>query len=156
MKRMILLLLALCCILTGCVKIPPTGPLGMPEYDKLESYSCNGWQDVTYYEKYHYHGIDAEFFNDNPHFTVVTQENMQELLQYVSIHENAVNSHSADNEVRQNYDFDKECISEGDNMRIRDREGDRIGQSFYEKYEDYEIYFFDMEGQILYYFSNNI
>lgn len=54
------------------------------------------------------------------------------------------------------YDFDENCINEGDYVRIETKEGESIGTGEYGKFENYTIYFFDCEAVILYYIHSNL
>ena len=55
------------------------------------------------------------------------------------------------------YDFDTSVINEGDYVKIVTKEGQPInGDSTYGKYDNYSIYFFDIETLTLYYIHNNI
>ena len=54
------------------------------------------------------------------------------------------------------YDFDVTKITEGDFFRIKTKEGESIGDSKYQKFDNYTLYFFDTETLTLYYIHNNI
>ena len=47
-------------------------------------------------------------------------------------------------------------ISEGDYVLIETKEGKPIGDSFYGKYDNYSVYFFDTDSCVLYYLHSNI
>ena len=53
------------------------------------------------------------------------------------------------------YDFNQTCISAGDYVLIKTKEGEPIGDSYYEKYDNYTLYFFDTESLTLFYIHNN-
>ena len=59
-------------------------------------------------------------------------------------------------ELKENYDFDKTIITDGDFFYIDTKEGESIGQGTYGKFDNYSVYYFDVDAQILYYFHNNI
>ena len=59
-------------------------------------------------------------------------------------------------ELKDNYDFDKNIVSEGDFFYIETKDGEPIGQGTYGKFDNYSVYYFDVDAQILYYFHNNI
>lgn len=50
------------------------------------------------------------------------------------------------------YDFDKSMINEGNYIRIKTKEEEKIGDS---KYGNYLVYYFDIEILSLYYIHNN-
>ena len=54
------------------------------------------------------------------------------------------------------YDFLNDYISEGDYFYIKTKEGEKIGNSYYGKYDNYTIYFFDTDQNILYYIHSNM
>ena len=54
------------------------------------------------------------------------------------------------------YDFDDSCISAGDYFYIKTKEGEAIGNSKYEKFDDYYVYFYDTELATLFYIHSNI
>ena len=59
-------------------------------------------------------------------------------------------------EREKEYDFDINLITEGDYVKIKTKEGKKIGNSKYGKFDDYSVYFFDVETLTLYYIHNNI
>ena len=54
------------------------------------------------------------------------------------------------------FDFDINDINEGDYVKIKTKEGQKIANGKYEKYDNYSVYFFDIETLTLYYIHNNI
>ncbi len=63
---------------------------------------------------------------------------------------------SAATDVANAYDFNPDSISEGDYVLIETKEGKPIGDSFYGKYDNYSVYFFDTDSCVLYYLHSNI
>ena len=59
-------------------------------------------------------------------------------------------------EREKEYDFDINLITEGDYVKIKTKEGKEIGNYKYGKFDDYSVYFFDVETLTLYYIHNNI
>ena len=53
------------------------------------------------------------------------------------------------------YKFVPACINEDDVWLLFTSEGQPRGDSVYEKYDDYNLYFFDKESSRLYYLNNN-
>ena len=51
--------------------------------------------------------------------------------------------------------FDYEIIDENDYVRIKTSEGEPIGDREYGKYDNYDVYFFDVESLTLYYIHSN-
>jgi len=54
------------------------------------------------------------------------------------------------------YDFDINTVSEGDYVRIKTKEGKKIGNGKYSKFDNYTIYFYDIQSNTLYYIHSNI
>lgn len=54
------------------------------------------------------------------------------------------------------YDFDESVINSWDYIRIKTKEGEKIGDSKYEKYDNYSVYYFDIETLTLCYIHSNI
>lgn len=126
----------------------------LPDYESREFYTSGGFQDYTDYAKYFYDSITAQDLESSEHFTVTTDEDVEEILLHIDDFERAV-AVTAE-ELRENYDFDKSIVSEGDFFYIETKEGEPIGQGFYEKFHNYSVYYFDIDAQIMYYFHHNI
>lgn len=54
------------------------------------------------------------------------------------------------------YDFDNDIITAGDYVYIDSKEGKKIGSSYYEKFDDYNVCLYDIDSHTLYYIHNNI
>lgn len=126
----------------------------LPDYESREFYTSGGFQDYTDYAKYFYDSITAQDLESSEHFTVTTDEDVEEILLHIDDFERAV-AVTAE-ELRENYDFDKSIVSEGDFFYIETKEGEPIGQGTYDKFDNYSVYYFDIDAQILYYFHHNI
>lgn len=53
------------------------------------------------------------------------------------------------------YSFDEKCISAGDYVFIKTKEGQPLGKSTYGKYDNYSVYFFDVDTVTLYYIHSS-
>ena len=124
---------------------PPSGYT-----EKEEHYDPNGFQDYTDYCKYQYASVDP--FRNDERYHAVTAEETKAIIGYFSNFERWMRSADRYDE----YDFDWRCVNEGDYVFIMSKEGRPIGQSYYGKYDNYTVYFFDTESMILYYIHNNI
>lgn len=120
----------------------------LPKCERKEYYSSGGFQDSTDYAKYTY-GIDESIVSGNELLQPVTQEDISTILDYVNHFEGVVDI--SQDFPSESYDFDKSVISEGDYFFI---------SNHYEEPErafwNYNLYYFDMDASILYYFQNNI
>ena len=149
MKRLFSIIL-LCAILSGC------GILGnscIPKgYSSAEEhFDSNGFQDYTDYCKYIYPENSAERFAAKG-YSEVNEADVENLAGYF---ENFSGWMEVENRSGE-FDFDASCINEGDYFIIESKEGTPIGSSAYGKYDDYTVYFFDIETDTLYYIHTNI
>ena len=120
----------------------------LPRYKDFESYSSGDFQDYTDYKKYFYESVDAEALSQSAYFSECTEEDVEELLEYIDFFSRSVEQ--VDDELKQNYDFDTSIISTGDYFYIETRD-----ELEYQKFGGFNIYYFDIEAQILYFFHYN-
>lgn len=116
---------------------------------KEEKYSVNG-MDSAEYTKYYYTDNDDKKILENANYEIVTAEDIENIQSYF---ENFKKWFSASEKV---YDFDINVIKEGDAFSIKTLEGKAIGQTFYQKYDNYTIYYYDRNTHILYYLHDQI
>ena len=122
----------------------------MGSYNSKEFYSNGTFQDYTDYAKYYYDTID---FDGNNYLSKVKKSDILKLYSYVDNFEKwiqAINDNS--DELVINYDFNRSIIGTEDYYYIFDR----MNEKLYEKYDYYDVYFFDSQTSTLYYFHNNI
>ena len=120
----------------------------LPRYDKKEFYSSGGFQDFTDYAKYTYRITESDLAECES-LRPVTGEDIPVILKYVEYFEECVNA--CQDFPSESYDFEKSIISTGDYFFV------------YNKYEEpdrafwnYNLYYFDVDASILYYFHTNI
>ncbi|MBQ8146971.1 MAG: hypothetical protein IJ039_09325 [Clostridia bacterium] len=150
-------------LLCSCFNITPRRKIvisTLGEYEKEEFYSSGGFQDYTDYGKYYFSEVPS--IEENEYFKSVTEADIEVLNGYIDDFDNWVNlisenpSNKDDQELVKNYDLDRTIINEGDLFYIYDKMGEPIGESQYEQYESYDVYIFDIESCVLYFFHNNI
>ena len=148
MKRMaaVILFCFLAFCLSGCVTDPniPSGYTG-----KEEHFDKEGFQDYADYCKYFYK--DAAAFENNPDYRKVTERDIAGIKEYFDYFEMCMDGGRADE-----YDFDTGCMTSGDYVSIKTKEGISDGNIVYGKLDNYNIYYFDTDSNILYYIHNNI
>ena len=152
MKRTIVIALvaALLVGLSGCTYVDPIVNL-LPDYKKKAFYTSGGWQDYTDYAKYYYEDIDAQTLRQTGRFREVTEEDIAAIMPYILDFENWVEVIGRD--LKANYDFDKTTIRTGNFYFIKSKyENDAPEHKFW----NYNVYYFDLDAQILYYFHSNI
>ena len=120
----------------------------LPDYEQMELYTSGEFQDYTDYGKYYYR-ISEQVLTNSPYFQQVDEANLPQLLNYLENYESWVAAVGGD--VPEHYDFDTDSIETGDYFYILNRyeEPER-------EFHNYNIYYFDLDTQILYYFHNNI
>jgi len=160
MKRTLLLTLICALLLTGCALLPGYSEdklfAYMPEHETKEFYTNGTFQDYTDYGIYTYKPFDYEQAFSGTRFSKAASADCIELLSYIDDFESWVAVADENNELYRHYNFDRSIISEGDYLHIYDKEGEPIGKSYYRKFANYSIYFFDSESYTMYYFHNNI
>ena len=138
--------------LCGCHYYSDPVIASLPMYESREFYTSGGFQDSTDYAKYTYRSVSAQRISSSGYFNEVTEDDIEEILSHIENFEGWVET--VGDEVEENYDFDKSTVSVGDYFCI-DSEYDPSVDSYIWKYSDYTVYYFDTEGQILYYFRTN-
>ena len=126
----------------------------LPDYESKEFYTSGGFQDYTDYAKYTYDNITLQDLESSKFFTITTADDVEEILLHIKDFERWVEA--CGGKLKENYDFDKTIVSEGDFFYIETKDGEPIGQGTYGKFDNYTVYYFDIETQIMYYFHNNI
>ena len=150
MKRVICVLLLITAVFSfsscfGKLKYVPDGYIESGEYfDKA------GFQDFTDFCYYKYNSADC--FKENKAYTKIGESDIENVKGYFE-HFGSVMEY--ENRMDE-YVFDINSVSSGDYVRIETKEGKPIGDLKYEKYDNYSIYFFDVETLTLYYIHTNI
>lgn len=145
----ILVLISIIYIITNLSNADIVGiPKGYVE--KEEYYDKDSFQDYTDYAKYKY--LSENIIINDDEYIKITEEDINNIKGYFENFYNWMESHNRLNE----YDFDTKIINEGDYIKIKTKEGEVIGDSTYDKYDNYSIYFFDMDTLTLYYIHSNI
>ncbi len=128
--------------------------VSLGESSNICYYSNGRFQDFTDYAKY---SCTEPNLVNNAYLKPINDNLNSEFLKYLDNFESWVNAYQEDDakpDIAKYYDFDKSIISEKDYLYIYDASYDE--DSLYNVLEYYDIYFFDFETNILYYFHNNI
>lgn len=120
----------------------------LPDYESKEFYTSGGFQDYTDYGKYTYRIYETELL-ENPYFFRVTEEDIPEILAYIDNFEGWVEA--CHDFPKEKYDFDAASVEVGDYFCLLS-EYEEADKAFW----NYDLYYFDLEAGILYYFHNNI
>lgn len=153
MKKIIhilILLMAIIMCLSGCFSFSDKEILS-GYISKDEHFDKSGVQDFTDYCKYYY---DASFdsFSKSDTYSMVKEDDIENIRSYFDNFESWMTSADRIEE----YDFDDSCISVGDYFYIKTKEGEAIGNSEYEKFDNYSVYFYDTQSSTLFYIHANI
>ena len=157
-KKIIIILSALVVVLIGIgflinklSSIVYENPViaSLPQADTSDCYYSDGFQDYTDYCKYYYVKQEniLEEVKNSPYFKPVTPDDITELNSYFDNFEGWLEYV----EYKDKYDFQRNDIDTEDYFYI---ENDEISEKH--KYWDYDVYFFDVQTQTLFFIHNNI
>lgn len=124
------------------------------EYENHVFFTSGGFQDYTDYAKYYY--ISAKVAG-NKYLEEIQETDLVAINTHLDDFEKwieAIKDSDASNEVVVNYDFDREIIDTDDYFYIDSEE--HTWSDGYTSLVRYNIYFFDTQTQVLFYFHNNI
>ena len=155
MRKVVLMFLSvtLLLVVSACAYTDPV--IGsLPAYKTESFYTSGGFQDSTDYAKYTYESVTMQHLAFSDYFREVNADDIEEILLHIQNFEEWVQTVGA--ELQENYDFDQNTVSTGDYFYIKTKAGQPIGQSTYDKYDNYTVYYFDVDALTLYYFHNNI
>ena len=128
------------------------------EYRNHVYYSEGDFQDYTDYAKYYYELVN---FTDNTYFNQINESDLNKINEHLDDFELWIETYKKNDascEIVINYDFDRTIIDKEDYIYIE-------SENFTTTWDDgtstttlanYDIYFFDTQTMILYYFHNNI
>lgn len=134
---------------TGCSQ---SKMVGIPDgyIDKEEYYDKDGFRDYTDYAKYLYDSKDIII--NNKEYKKIEQDDIQNIIGYFEDFSGWMKVADRLSE----FDFDINNINEGDYVKIKTKEGHKITNGKYGKYDNYYIYFFDIETLTLHYLHNSV
>ena len=121
-------------------------------FDSDEYWDKNAFQDYTDYCKYYYKDSGDLLFQNNPDYQEVKEEDIENIISYFNDFEQWMKTQDRLDE----YDFDTHSITVGDYIHIKTKEGTKIGNGVYDKFDNYSIYLYDTDSHTLIYIHNNI
>lgn len=120
-----------------------------------EDYHQYGWwQDYTIYAKYTFEKPNIE---RNEYLKQMDEGDVEDFKYYLTCYDewiDVISDDWNDRDLVRNYDFDKSIISTKDYCYIDDYT--LVDPDFELKPDSYNLYFYDAETEILYYFHTNI
>lgn len=159
MKKCCILVLTAVLLACMCACVPSDPVLeSLGEYQEKIMYTEGGFQDYTDYGIYTYAEQDAQTLQSNKYFSAIAPEDLENILSYLDDFESWVEvfrSGTDASELADHYQFDRQIINEGDYICIQTKEETSSVDSTYGKFDNYTVYFFDVETSTLYYFHNN-
>lgn len=133
-------------VLAGCAAPQDKVLNSLGEYSKIAFFSSGGFQDYTDYAKYKAENPDIE---SNTYFCQLNSGVfIKEFVGYLNNFEGWVQLIGG--ELAAGYDFDRTIIDECDYAYIYS------APDYSGKYDCYDVYFYDVETKMVYYFHNNI
>ena len=150
-KRIWIVLLSLIVLLSGCFM--PSDPVLDSLGEPVESgfWTSGGFQDFTDYAKYRYSNVTSEELEQNSYFSPVSEEDLSKLQMVVEDFEEWV-ERSDKEELVEHYDFSVEMISVGDYFYLDDHGYYDPEDENYLSFFEYDLYYFAIETQTLYFF----
>lgn len=124
------------------------------KYNEEKYFTSGGFQDYTDYAKYYFTSANVE---DNKYLNKIQETDFAVINTHLDDFEGwiaAIKDSEPSSEVVVNYDFDREIIDIEDYFYIYSKEytwSDGLTSLI-----NYNIYLFDTQTQVLYYFHNNI
>lgn len=119
------------------------------KYDSKQFWTNGDFQDCTDFGIYSYSTCDAE---NNKYFAAISESDIEIIGSFIDDFEawiDVFRNNNPDNELVLNYVFDRSIIDTEDYFYIYEGEN-------YPKYGCYDVWFFDSQSNVLYYFHNNI
>lgn len=153
MKRLLLLILtfALLMTITACVVQTRQDNVldSLGKYENKQFWAHGEFQDYTDFGKYSYSSISID---QNNYFTMVSAAHIETIHAFIDDFEGWVDTfrnNDPNDELALNYSFDRSIIDATDYFYIYEGKN-------YSKFGCYDIWFFDSQTKVLYYFHNNI
>lgn len=147
----LIIILALLLSITGCVFQTRQDKVlaSLGRYDSEQLWTHGGFQDYTDFGKYSYSSINID---QNSYFKKVSSPDIEIIHAFIDDFEkyiDAFRNNDPNDELALNYTFDCSSIDTGDYFYIYEGEN-------YPKFGCYDVWIFDCQTKILYYFHNNI
>lgn len=116
-------------------------------------YSDGGFGDFTNYGEYILNDKSIAKLKNSKWYKQVTEDDIENIKSYFENYEESV----SDTNFAANYLFNKDVqIKKGDYYYIYTLEGKPIGNSKYRKFDNYDVYYVDIETNTVYYIHTNI
>ena len=140
--------------ITSCAVLDDKVIASLGEYEKKEFFTSGGFQDYTYYAKYHFTSASV---TENEYLNKIQETDFALINTHLDDFEGwieTIKDSEPSSEVVINYDFDRKIIEVDDYFYIDSEE--HTWSDGHTSLVRYNIYLFDTQTQVLYYFHNNI
>ena len=115
------------------------------KYKEIAYYCTEGFQDFTKYGKYQYSKVTLD---GHEQVQPISQDDIDELMVYIDRFEWTVENEN-DQKLVAVYDFDRSVVDDADYLYL-------YTDPDYPQYGYYDIYFFDWQTKMMYFFHCNI
>ena len=153
-NALVLVCIVLLLSISSCAVLEDAVIVSLGEHDKKEFFTSGGFQDYTDYAKYYYTTAKVA---DNKYLKKIQETDLDIINTHLDNFEGwieTIKDSEPSSEVVVNYDFDREIIDTEDYFYIDSEE--HTWDDGYTALVRYNIYLFDTQDQVLYYFHNNI
>ena len=150
----VLVCVALLLSISSCAVPEDKVIVSLGEYEKNEFFTSGGFQDYTDYAKYYFTSANVV---ENKYLNKVQETDFAIINTHLDDFEGwikTIKNSKPSSEVVVNYDFDRKIIDTEDYFYIESEE--HTWPDGHTSLVNYNIYFFDTQTQVLYYFHNNI
>ena len=123
-------------------------------YEDFQSYTLGEFQDYTDYCKYFYTAANTE---NNPYFSKIQEQDLTDINEHIDDYEAWIEAYRFSNPLRPlvlNYDFDRTLVDTEDYFYLLSEK--EVADDGFVTFVKYELYFFDSQSLVLYYFHNNL
>ena len=124
----------------------------LPSYHAKHLFTSGKFQDYTDFGMYYYKNLNDKVLADSTYFQKTDTETIALVKSYVTHFEDSAIWLGDDKDIRTlraNYNFDKSMIRAGNWYCLESKES-------FTPFDNYTLYYVDMDSQILYYFHFNI
>ena len=155
--KKLIAVISLCLIvmsLASCATLIDEVVASLGKYEKRVFFTYGVFQDFTDYAKYYYTSANT---TENAYFQKIQKADMEIINTHLDDYERwieVIKENEPSSEVAVNYDFDREIIDLEDYYFIDSKE--TTWSDGHTALTSYNIFLFDSQTQVLYYFHNNI
>ncbi len=140
--------------LSACISLEDPVIASLGKYENREFFTSGGFQDYTDYAKYYYTSAKV---TQNEYLRKIRETDLEVINTHLDDFEGwieTIKRSEPTSEVVVNYDFDRGIIDAEDYFYVDSEE--RTWSDGHTSLVNYNVYLFDTQTKVLYYFHNNI